>query len=227
MLYYFVMNQSGQYLDANSLWTDDWLQAKRTLTIPKYDMKVIGVYEIFQIDEVDLMVVQHGKRPIAYKKVKDVVIPACIPKAMHENFMKAYNDLLVSFTPKPFVPNCRYIDTGDQLEVYLTDDLSYCDPVGVKAPGIMIMRNMQTKEITGVKIQCFLDRIGPPKDPSRKAMIMDLEFVYEICKHYEERITSNASAWTWKDEELQFFRTAIRLWPTLKFKFLQELPSVP
>ncbi len=232
---YFVMNRSAQYLTADNLWTDDWTKAKRTLELPIYDPGVIGHHEVFEIADVDAV---GSQRPTRIRKVTDfteygarpdgiyrkLLAPARnIAPSKHDAFFAEYKQLCKKFEVEPFKPNVRYNVDGDQLEVYLTDAPSFCDPVGPKAPGIMIQREFESKAITGVKIQCFLERLAGA-DPSVHAIMMDHKFVHTLCEMYAQNINSNASAWTWKPEELEFFKTVKRLWPGMMHKFLQELP---
>lgn len=167
------------------------------------------------------------KYGLSQAEVKELILdPASKVAASKRNkFLEEYKALAAKYEVRPFAPNVRYNHDGDQFEVYLTDELSYCDPVGPKAPGILIMRNMETKAITGVKIQCFLDRLCG-SDPSRQAMIMDIEMVHIICEWYQERLEKNPTH-TWKQEELEFFHAVAKSWPGMKHKFLSELPRCP
>lgn len=315
MLYYYVMNANGLYLNADMLWQGQWdKRVYKSSTLPKLDTALVGVHEVYEAEEEEMnlpapppkrlasipgpyvilfingywsksckwvslaqwnpdnvmtfqecaaaehyiqierlrnaQVVQidfrewrAGKPPRPFNpksefefilkyglteaEVKELILdPASRVRAsMRNKFLEEYKALAAKYEVKPFVPNCRYNQDGDQLEVYLTEDLSYCEPL---APGIIVMRNMETKAITGVKIQDFLDRLSGA-DPSRQAMIMDLKFVHVLCNWYQglldyHKVNSN-HPWRWTPEALEFFRTVIRLWPGSPQKFLQELPT--
>lgn len=317
MLYYYSMNRSGQYLSRDMLWIDDWSQlVLTTITLPKHDTGLIGVYEVYEITEaeiahlrgqkrvpmpklayipgpwiivssecdayiakgmgwkplmkwnrddaftfateeaakseiaqtytriaktmqLDFREFRDGKRPsindtldfvlkygMDHAHINELLSGAkTIAPSKREAFFAEYAALTEKYKIRPFSPNCRYNHDGDQLEVYLTDDFSFCDPAGPASPGILIMRSMATQAITGVKIQGFLNRLCGA-DPSRQAMIMDIEMVNIICEWYEERIKNNGPAWTWKPEELEFFHAVHRAWPGMKFAFLEDLPRV-